>query len=299
VQLEWFYAFMETCKYKSLTKASERLNITQPALSKLIRSLERDVGVMLFHRTATGVELTTAGVHLQERIKPILDEIHVLIDDLRSMDEHSQLKIGVLPSIASYFLPDKMSFINESFPGTQLVVASTTDEVIQKLLTGDVQLAIAESRRSPVRHFWQSILLEESYFCIVQENSRFSSNQSISVSELLNEPLVVYPSNCDIRSVIVRNFLERGVEPTISLEIPFSESILAFVGAGTGITIVPRMIADQAHHYGLKSVRLIDFDGVRRVSVIARSEKLGKSVLRVLKKAYRAPRSSESPLKKF
>lgn len=282
MQLDWFHSFLETCKYKSLTKASEQLNMTQPALSKLIRNLEKELGVTLFSRTVTGVELTEAGIQLKERIEPILDEIHVLVDDLRTANKNNKLKIAVLPSIATYYLPERMSIINQSFPGVQLVVANTSDEVIQLLASGDVQLVIAENGKLPMRHLWQSILFEEPYYCIVPETSRFSTDRPIYISELLEEPLIVYPSNCDIRAAIVRNYLEKGGQPKVSLEIPFSESILAFVNTGTGITIAPQMIANQSHRYGLKSVRVYDFDEPRRVAVMARSEALGKLLYKVL-----------------
>ncbi|MGG1889684.1 LysR family transcriptional regulator, partial [Priestia megaterium] len=61
MKTEWLKSFIETAKTKSLSKASEQLHMTQPALSKQMRKLEEDLGVTLFIRSATGVELTSAG----------------------------------------------------------------------------------------------------------------------------------------------------------------------------------------------------------------------------------------------
>jgi LysR family transcriptional activator of glutamate synthase operon len=108
MNLEWFHGFLEASRLKSLSKASEKLNISQPALSKQIRNLEEILGVELFKRTAVGVELTEEGTLLHKRIQPILSEMESLRKDLLNLQKVSSVRLGTLPSLATYYLPQKV-----------------------------------------------------------------------------------------------------------------------------------------------------------------------------------------------
>lgn len=74
VKIEWLEAFRQTAETKSLTKASEILHISQPALSKQIRNLEDELGTQLLMRSSTGVTLTQPGLILLERSKKIMND---------------------------------------------------------------------------------------------------------------------------------------------------------------------------------------------------------------------------------
>lgn len=105
MRTEWLEAFLITAKTKSLTKASEQLHMTQPALSKQIRKLEEDLGATLFTRSAKGVELTEAGDILFEEIEPVLHKIRSIQKRFYQHKKLQKLKLErgrVFPAFISH-----------------------------------------------------------------------------------------------------------------------------------------------------------------------------------------------------
>jgi LysR family transcriptional activator of glutamate synthase operon len=84
MKIEWLESFMQTTEKKSLTKASEALHMSQPALSKQIRNLEDELGAKLLIRSTTGVALTPSGQILFERNKTIINEMNTVRDQYTS-----------------------------------------------------------------------------------------------------------------------------------------------------------------------------------------------------------------------
>lgn len=105
MKIEWLEAFQQTAETKSLTKASEILHISQPALSKQIRNLEDELGTQLLMRSSTGVTLTQTGLILLERSKKIMNDLNEMRKEITLSQDvgKDDLIIGSWPSIATIF----------------------------------------------------------------------------------------------------------------------------------------------------------------------------------------------------
>ncbi|TVY06557.1 LysR family transcriptional regulator [Paenibacillus cremeus] len=280
---EWLYCFLEASRHKSFSKASEKLNLTQPALSKQIRHLEELLGVELFKRSASGVELTEEGSLLQERIIPFLSELEAIKTELINHQKLSSIRIGTIPSLAAYYIPDKLVGMQQDGIQTELNVRSTSAEIIELLCIGSIDAGmIHKASRIPAR-YWTVGLFHEPYYAILPSRHPLADHQAITLEQLKDEPLIVYPSQCDIRSTIVKAFQASGLEPRLALEINFGESIPGFVAAGAGITVLPEIIVNHISHLAVKAVPIEGFPETRTIHLVCARPELGKKLARYFK----------------
>ncbi|MFD1450146.1 MULTISPECIES: LysR family transcriptional regulator [Oceanobacillus] len=94
----WLEAYIAIVEEKSITRAANRLNISQPALSKQVRSLEADVNTKLLTRSSKGIELTKAGQYFYQQAQSLLQETNRTREKLMKMQQTDKLTIGCLPS---------------------------------------------------------------------------------------------------------------------------------------------------------------------------------------------------------
>jgi LysR family transcriptional activator of glutamate synthase operon len=280
MNMEWFHGFLEASRLKSLSKASVKLNMTQPALSKQIRNLEEILGVELFKRTAQGVELTKEGALLHKRIQPILSEIESLRKDLLNLEKISSVRLGTLPSLATHYLPQKLFKIAQQGIQIDVKVLSTSGEIIALLQNGSIDVAIIQKSPSIPKSYWFTDLYHEPFFAVIPETHLLYHKDSVTLAELKDEPLIVYPSACDVRSSIVEAYQINRFTPNFSVEVSFGESIPGFIAAGAGISILPEIIAMHLSPMSLKAIPINDFGRTRTISLISPKRSLGNKVRR-------------------
>jgi LysR family transcriptional activator of glutamate synthase operon len=278
MNMEWFHGFLEASRLKSLSKASVNLNMTQPALSKQIRNLEEILGVELFKRTALGVELTKEGTLLHKRIQPILTEIESLRKDLLNLEKISSVRLGTLPSLATHYLPQKLFEMAQQGIQIDVKVLSTSGEIIALLQNGSIDVGIIQKSSSFPKSYWFTDLYHEPFFAVIPETHPLYHKDSVTLADLKDEPLIVYPSTCDVRSSIVEAYKINRFTPNFSVEVSFGESIPGFVAAGAGISILPKIIATHLSHMSLKAIPINDFGRTRTISLISPKRSLGKRV---------------------
>lgn len=273
---QWLKSFVMTAQYKSLSKTSELLNLSQPAISKQIRKLEETYGVALFYRSTQGVELTKAGAMLLERIQPVLMDLELIYKELQDFKSTQKIWLGALPSIATYFLRRIIPTLEIN---TDVMVCNTSAELLSWLKAGKLDAALID-KRSADTHLWSKDLFSEPYLAVFSKSHPLGERQCVSIADIKDEPFVFYPESCDVRQCITQRLLMLGIEPKVSTEVSFGDFILGYVAAGAGITILPKIVTDHLSDVSLTAVPIIDFDTTRTISIIARSEKLGKLLYR-------------------
>ena len=117
----------------SLTKASERLHITQPALSRWLNELEEDCGIQLFERTGKGMKATSAGLIFVEYAQRILKNLERVEEDLHALKVGSSrtFKVGITPACAPTLIPLTVTLFRQLQPNVKIVVK---EELMQDLL---------------------------------------------------------------------------------------------------------------------------------------------------------------------
>ncbi|WCK53729.1 LysR family transcriptional regulator [Aneurinibacillus sp. Ricciae_BoGa-3] len=275
MDLDWIRCFLLCAEQKSLSKAAELLNLTQPAVSKQIQKLEAVLCVELLKRSPQGVELTEAGRMIRQRITPLLSEFDCMIAEIRDIGKTNHIVLGSLPSLAAFYIPEKLVKSAHADIHIETRVYDTSKLIIDDMVAGNLDAGLIEERWVP-NHVWSKPLFSEPYDVVYPYSHHLSGKQGVFVNDLISERLVMYPPECDIRQTVVEVFDRFGVEPNIAEQISFRDFILGMVAAGAGITLVPRIISAHIGHLPLQAKPIKDYECNRSISLTARTEKVGK-----------------------
>lgn len=282
MNIEYLENFVEAVTTKSISKTSERLNLTHTALSKQIRRVEDYFGVDLVSRSPFGIELTEAGSVLFERIQPLLAELKAIELELQKYAEKKTISLGTIPSLAAYYLPPRIVSLKEKGIEIDITVRNTSEEIINLLQAKVIDAAVIE-RLPTHKFFWTHDLFDDPFYAVFPKNHPYSTKNSIALPELANESFVVYPANCTIRKTITNNLTKHHITPKIGVEVDFGEFIPGYVAAGAGIAILPKLAAEHLGHDTLKTIPITDVNAKRIITLLSASENTGRLLLQSFK----------------
>lgn len=283
INLEWLQSFTKAVKHKSFSKAASATNISQPALSKHIQNLENDLGVRLFYRTPTGITLTEAGEHFYQRIIPVMTEITAIRTDLQQFCQSKPIAIGCLPSLATYYLPLRMKDFQFMDKPISLMLQNTSSELLGSLHNGRLDAIFIENEYNDDELLWSYELFTEPYYALFPNDHKYKSRDSIGLTELYKEPLIIHQAPCDTRNHIIQQMESAGYKPNIISEVAFGDFVYGAVAAGMGTTIVPELLAKNINHLNLLALPISDFGKKRTISLISKNKKLGSLLYQHLK----------------
>jgi len=243
-QLRYFCAVAES---GSFTRAAEREQVAQPSLSQQIMKLEEELGVRLFDRLGRSVRLTGFGQVFLPRARSILVELKAAKDEVaeRQSSVSGPVSIGVIPTIAPYFLPLPVALFSRKYPQADItVVEDVTARLMDRLRAGQIDLAILAL---PIRgHDIETFPLRtERLFAILPRNHPLAKKRKLQLKELRDDPFLLLREDHCFRETAFEACKRARVLPHVVFESGQFSSILAMVGAGLGISIVPEMALEQ------------------------------------------------------
>jgi DNA-binding transcriptional LysR family regulator len=239
-QLSIFHAVADA---GSVSGGAQRLMISQPAVSKQIRQMEKALKTRLFDRHANGIAPTAAGLVLAEytrRIFGLLAEAESALDDFSTLRRGS-LSIGTGPTVGVYLLPSAMVRFRREHPQVQLRAETEGPELLrQRLMDGMIELAISESPiHSP--ELVSKVLFEDVLVPVAGKGQAIAAKRSISANEFASQPFIARQVESDGRSLVERTLSTRGLNVTPVLTVSSTEAIKQAVIAGLGVAMVSRL----------------------------------------------------------
>lgn len=243
-QLRYFQLLVETLNF---THAAERLGLTQSTLSRSIAKLEEELGLPVFERQGRKLSLTDAGRMLQLRSAAILKLVDEAKAEIRDDGQTGRLRVGSIPTIAPYLLPELLTSFSAKFPQAALLVQEdVTENLIQQVSHGEVDLALLAL---PVdQHYLQSEpLFDEELFLVLPAGHPLASRKHPVLEDVRDYPFVLLGASHCLSEQIVSFCRERSMQP-VSIETTSQlTTILELVALGHGISMVPAMarVLDQ------------------------------------------------------
>ncbi|MFC7371939.1 LysR family transcriptional regulator [Fictibacillus iocasae] len=280
MRMEWLEAFQVTAETKSLTKASELLHMSQPALSKQIKNLETELGAALLTRTTVGVTLTEAGDQLLAATSNIMNEWNGVKRSIAVAQGLQGITIGAWPSIGASFLPKKLACTDRS--QYKLKISHSYMELLEGLHDGKLDVALFDDRDITHPYYSTPVYTESFRLYVNRDHPVYGSKQHVTFQEIKDEAFVMLLETCDARTLIHRAFEEHGATLNVSTEMEFGHSILGFIEANIGISILPDIFSNGLSP-SIKAIPIEDFNIKRRLSLIARDPQVGKKVLAMLR----------------
>ena len=251
MRTELLDAFVVVAEERHFGRAADRLHIGQSPLSQQIRRLEREVGTPLFTRTTRNVELTDAGRVLQERARTLLNDLAAATGDARRAADGQlgRIAIGFTGSTTFSIMPALASSLREHLPAVTLDLRGEllTPAQVARLTSGALDVGLL---RPPVRvpELAVEIVAREPLLAVLPAAHPLSAQAEIRVADLADIPFVAYPSAA--RSVLHESVEkiceEHGFRPRVQLEVAETATLVAFVAAGIGVSLVPAAVANLA-----------------------------------------------------
>ncbi len=238
--------FLAVANELHFTRAAERLGIAQPPLSQQIQQLERELGVTLLLRGRRGVELTNAGIAFREEAIRVLSAYERSIETARRIgnSEIDKLTIGFTVSASFHpFVPRVVQVCRARFPKVEIILLQrTTNELVAALRDGEVDLAFIRAPAPEAPGVQVEALLHEPLVAVLPSVHRLSGRRAISLRDLSGEPFIFYPRKVGtgIYDAVVNACQSCGFVPEVLLEVPEITSVITFVAAGMGVSLVPQ-----------------------------------------------------------
>ena len=241
-QLQYALALAQT---RNFSQVAEKLNISQPALSKQILNLETELGIKLFDRNHVPLTLTPAGEYFMEKAAQLLyDESQMLkaLDRFKS-GESGQLDIGVTPFRSAYLMPDLVKRIKEKYPGVRVVLHEAPSAQLRtEAAEGKFDLAIVNL---PVDDSVLDVkLLEPDSLVLAVPPSLLdhippTHDNTVSLSDCKELPYVVVGQNQEMRQLLEKLCARADFQPKIAAEVVGITTAWAMACAGVGATLLP------------------------------------------------------------
>lgn len=271
-QLEGFQA---AARLGSFTAAAQKVAMTQPAFSQLIRDLEGIVGMKLFDRTTRKIELTDAGHQLLRMVERPLDDLNQAYTDVRelSVGIRGRIVVGALPSIAFSELTTSLAEFKASHPGVVVrLVEAANPKLVESVLNREVDFSIG-MLSLPHENLVFRQLLEDELVVVFPKEHPFARKKKITWPELAKEPLILLFEQSSSREVIDRGFAVYSVTAQPAYEIANMVTSLGMVRAGLGVTIMSRIALPALNMQGLQAGAIAAPRPTRAIGILTRADR--------------------------
>lgn len=260
--------FRAVAKCRSFTRAANREHVSQPTLSHQVLKLEDELGAKLFHRMGHSVELTSFGEAFLPKAEIILRQIDEAQTQIHEMTgaEGGRVTVGVIPTIAPFFLPPLLADFLKQHPLVEVrVLEESSTLLLRWLREGVVDLAIMPL---PVRGNWASSweLSREKLYAVLCPEHPLRTEKYLTLHQLAGAPFLFLKDGHCFRDNALAAFRGANVEPRIIFESGCFLTILNMVKAGIGISVVPEMAVD--HQSGCKFVPIRDDRPIRSIGFV-------------------------------
>lgn len=270
---EYFYKVAVT---GNMTQAAKQLYITQPALSKAISNLERQLNCQLFVRSRKGVSLTIEGEILLQNVR----ETYSLLNDTRQKIESfhnstiSEVHIGVGRDLLEIYVIPRLAKMFSVYPTTRVNLAIlSTDSIFNQLRDGTLDIGITTQPMNDDRFIDYTLFDLNDCFVVGERYRYLADNRPHSIYEIMNTPLIMLPRSSMSRQHVDSIFLTFGIVTVPLYQVKDTKMIAEFAKHGFGVGCVSERFVQEFLDRGeLHKVKLIEKLPSRRASLVYNSQ---------------------------
>jgi LysR family cyn operon transcriptional activator len=297
-QLRTFAAVAENL---SFTKASEKLYLTQSAVSHQMKALEEELGVPLFIRAKSGVILTDAGRVALEYATRILKETEEMRERVAGREKAlaGRVRVAAATQALVYLFAPYFEEFMDSFERVELVFRTTvsTEQTVEDILEGVSDVGFASlTDYSPVLRAEE--LFEDELIVVAGKKHRFAAEKEVSVKQLEKERWILFERGASIRRATDDFFKKVKIEPETALESNDTYFVKIMIEHGLGISLMPSWAVREETRTGKlaqirikrhelrRSVAMLSLKGAQSAPIraflefmLAQKEKLQRSAL--------------------
>lgn len=242
-----YIALQKVVELGSFTKAADVLGYTQPAMSQMITSLEKELSIKLLYRSRYGVHLTIEGERLFPSIQKTISQyqsMQEIAKEIRGLDT-GVIRIGTISSISCHWLPSLIKQFQEQYPNVEFVLhQGDYTSIPEWVRTGEIDFGFVNPDAVPLMK--TKFVKEGEHRAVLPLNHPLAKKSYVTLEELAKEPfLLLEEGNL---SEPLDAFRENGLEPYIRLRVHDDYSILSMIETGLGISILPELVLRKTNY---------------------------------------------------
>ena len=252
-QLQYVVAVAST---KSFRGAATLCHVSQPSLSSQIAQVESALGVALFERDRRGVLLTPAGENLIERARALLRDADDMVSTSQTFADPlaGTLRIGVIPTVSPYLLPEVAPVLRKAFPRLSLVYyEEKTSVLVEKLEQGELDGAIL-ALEANLGELTTEPLLDDPFMLAVARTHRFAERKKpVAMADLEGETVLLLDDGHCLREQALA-FCQRAKTDELEFRATSLATLCQMVAGGAGVTLLPTLAVPTENRRGNLSV---------------------------------------------
>jgi len=238
-QLEYFLAAV---RHQHLTRASEDVAVSQPALSHAISKLEKELDVPLFERHGRNVRVTRYGEMFARRVERAMRELEAGKGEIaETVDpDTGVVHLSYLNILGVDLIPNLVMAYRQAKPKVRFELTQGSLEDVRSHLVGGLSdLAITSKEAAVGECEWTSIK-NVPLFIVVPASHRYANRPSLSLMELDGEPFVGIKRNCGLKATLQARFEHTGFSLASTYDAEDLYTVAGFIAAGLGVSVLPR-----------------------------------------------------------
>jgi LysR family hydrogen peroxide-inducible transcriptional activator len=233
--------FLCVAQRQNFTRAAEELGISQPALSRSILKLEEELGQPVFERKSRSVSLTEAGTLLQARAQQVLTILEDTKAEITDDGQTGRVRVGAIPTIAPYFLPELLRRFSREYPRSTLIVQeNTTENLLKSCSQGEIDLAIL-ALPVAARYLESEALFDEELLLVLPVEHPLVARETIRLSDVEPYPFVLLDEAHCLSDNIVSFCRQRKFQPVAVERTSQLAMVQELVSLAHGISLIPAM----------------------------------------------------------
>jgi LysR family hydrogen peroxide-inducible transcriptional activator len=234
---------VEVAREKNFARASEKVFVSQPALSMQIKKLEDSLGVNIFERDKQNFLITPIGQEIIKRAEIILQESEEIKSIAKNFNDPfaGEIRIGAFPTVATYFLPNFVRNIHKKFPKLKIfLIEEKSDILIEKLREGLIDATLLAMPINDDSLIGEKIFSEK-FLLATPKNHALAKKSKIQIKELKNQELMLLEDGHCMRDQALEICSSVRAYENTDFQATSLETLRQMVANGNGITLMPEI----------------------------------------------------------
>lgn len=246
LEIRHFKYFLAVAEELHFRRAAEKLYISQPGLSRQVKQMEEDLGIILFDRHNRKVELTQAGLYLKQELTRSLKNLDSIFNHAKLLNDgiEGHLKFGYVGSAMQKIIPELLLKLNQETPNIHFGLKEMDNQnQIESLISGDIDLGFVRQDRVP-RSLHIKPVLKESFCLALPYDHPISQNTFKSLKQFKDESFILFDPkySASYFEKVMQIFDDNDFNPIISHNTIHASSIYKLIENKFGISIVPKSL---------------------------------------------------------
>lgn len=244
-------AFISVANNLNFTKAAEEMFVTQSSISKIVKSLEDELGIQLFYRSPR-TELTDSGKALYKKSIHLMSLIDSIPDEIQSVVKlkKGEIKIGIPPIIGSSFFPEIIGEFKSLYPNINIkLIEVGSKRIEEKLEKGELDIGVVCSYPQAKDEYNMMEYIKSPLIVGLNTDNPLSQNDMIKYRDLKDENFILFQEDFSLYDFIIKRCAENNFTPNIICNSSQRDFIVEMVAAKLGITFFPETVCSKINRH--------------------------------------------------